>query len=428
MSHKYTKKDFLTIPNALSLFRLCLVPLLIWVYCVPKEYIAAVCIIALSALTDIVDGKIARKFNMVSDVGKALDPLADKITQGALIFCLATRYSKIWYLVGLFIFKELFQLFLAYLTFHFTGSVNSAKWYGKACTVVLDTSMAFLVIAPNPPSWLVNALLILCGLCLAAALVLYTAFFFDILKSTSLWLNHQKAWTRAFRIFVLCAWAGVILFCILNRDKFSVDGVVRFSPGNLFFAAVVLWLLFALKSLSIVMYNGILYAASGLLFPLPVAILVNIAGTAIMVSLPYFIAGKYGQPAIDAFIHRHPKISALRDVQKKNDFFLVLFVRLTSFLPCDLVSMYFGAVKMPYPKYLLACILGMLPPAITFPILGTNVSNPGSPAFLIAAGVELLFVLVSLIVSLVFRKGQKKKEGTPDHENSEQNKGEETNA
>ena len=99
MSHKYTKKDFLTIPNALSLFRLCLVPLLIWVYCVPKEYIAAVCIIALSALTDIVDGKIARKFNMVSDVGKALDPLADKITQGALIFCLATRYSKIWYLV-----------------------------------------------------------------------------------------------------------------------------------------------------------------------------------------------------------------------------------------------------------------------------------------------------------------------------------------
>ena len=61
VSHKYTKKDFLTIPNALSLFRLCLVPLLIWVYCVPKEYIAAVCIIALSALTDIVDGKIARK-------------------------------------------------------------------------------------------------------------------------------------------------------------------------------------------------------------------------------------------------------------------------------------------------------------------------------------------------------------------------------
>ena len=176
------------------------------------------------------------------------------------------------------------------------------------------------------------------------------------------------------------------------------------------------------------MYNGILYAASGLLFPLPVAILVNIAGTAIMVSLPYFIAGKYGQPAIDAFIHRHPRVSALRDIQKKNDFFLVLFVRLTSLLPCDLVSMYFGAVKMPYPKYLLACILGMLPPAITFPVLGTNVTNSGSPAFLIAAGVELLFMLVSLIVSLVFRKGQKKKEGTSDHENSEQNKGEETNA
>ncbi len=175
------------------------------------------------------------------------------------------------------------------------------------------------------------------------------------------------------------------------------------------------------------MYNGILYAASGLIFPLPIALLVNIVGTVIMVSIPYFIARKCGQHTVDSFVKRYPRISALRDIQEKNNFFLVLFVRLTSLLPCDLVSMYFGAMKMPYPKYLLACILGMLPPVVTFPILGTNVSNPGSPAFLIAAGVELLFMLVSLIISLVFRKKQKKKENALDTENPEQHKGEETN-
>lgn len=53
----------------------------------------AVAVLALSGITDILDGFIARRFGMVSDVGKILDPVADKLTQGAVILCLAFRYS-----------------------------------------------------------------------------------------------------------------------------------------------------------------------------------------------------------------------------------------------------------------------------------------------------------------------------------------------
>ena len=107
------KKDIFTIPNLLSLFRLLLIPVYITIYTnasgVSDYYLAAM-ILAVSCLTDLIDGKIARRFNMISTVGKILDPLADKLTQFSLIVCLSTKHSVLWYLVALFIVKESFQL------------------------------------------------------------------------------------------------------------------------------------------------------------------------------------------------------------------------------------------------------------------------------------------------------------------------------
>lgn len=88
--NKILKKDqILTIPNFLSLVRLLLIPLIIWLYCTAEYRMISVAVIILSGLTDIADGIIARKFHMVSDFGKMLDPIADKMTQGAILLCLA---------------------------------------------------------------------------------------------------------------------------------------------------------------------------------------------------------------------------------------------------------------------------------------------------------------------------------------------------
>ena len=85
-------KRIFTIPNLLSVFRLVLIPIFVWTYCVRRGYLVTAGILLLSGLTDIADGFIARRFHMVSALGMALDPIADKLTQAAMLFCLVTRF------------------------------------------------------------------------------------------------------------------------------------------------------------------------------------------------------------------------------------------------------------------------------------------------------------------------------------------------
>ena len=128
MQRKYLKKEnILTIPNLLSLIRILLIPFIIWLYCAQKAYLCTIIVIALSGFTDIIDGIIARKFNMVSDVGKVLDPVADKLTQATLVICLTARYPWMWALLALFAVKECLMLLWGYLTLKITDTINIAK-------------------------------------------------------------------------------------------------------------------------------------------------------------------------------------------------------------------------------------------------------------------------------------------------------------
>ena len=86
MHKMFEKKNLVTIPNMLSVLRMCMIGAIVWLYCFEQNYYAAISVLLLSGATDIADGFIARKFGMVSDFGKALDPLADKLTQIAVLF------------------------------------------------------------------------------------------------------------------------------------------------------------------------------------------------------------------------------------------------------------------------------------------------------------------------------------------------------
>lgn len=107
---KVTKKDLKTVPNILSYIRILLVPLFAWLYLTANTdkqfYLAAVVLLA-SGLTDLADGFIARKFNMITDIGKVLDPAADKLTQLTVAICLCIRIPEMTLLLAVFIIKEL---------------------------------------------------------------------------------------------------------------------------------------------------------------------------------------------------------------------------------------------------------------------------------------------------------------------------------
>ena len=160
---KNWKKDILTIPNLLSLFRLILIPVYMVIYLNATEmrdYITAAVILAVSCLTDLIDGKIARKFNMISTVGKILDPLADKATQFTLIICLSVKYPVLWNLVILFVVKESFQLIAGLITLRKGRMLTGALITGKVCTTILFVSLIVLILIPEIGKSVVNVITI----------------------------------------------------------------------------------------------------------------------------------------------------------------------------------------------------------------------------------------------------------------------------
>ena len=153
------KKEIWTIPNILSLFRLVLIPVYVVIYLNARDnmdYYLAAGILAVSCLTDLIDGKIARHFNMISTLGKILDPLADKATQFSLIVCLSMKYPILLYLVALFVVKESFQLIAGSINLTKGKMLKGALISGKICTTVLFVSLIIMVMLPNLPDKIIS--------------------------------------------------------------------------------------------------------------------------------------------------------------------------------------------------------------------------------------------------------------------------------
>ena len=182
--HRLFKRDQIcTIPNLLSLVRLLMIPMIIWLYCEKEDYVAAAVMIVLSGLTDIADGIIARKFHLVSDLGKILDPVADKLTQAALIFCLIAKYDWMQWLFLLFAIKEITMGISGLLVIRKKDVVNSSQWFGKLATVVLYAVMFILFLFPNTPAETANLMILICAAVLLLAFTKYLRFHISLLRN-----------------------------------------------------------------------------------------------------------------------------------------------------------------------------------------------------------------------------------------------------
>lgn len=152
MYAKNWKKEIWSIPNLLSLFRILLIPVYMSIYLNAegtKDYATAGVILAASCLTDLADGQIARRFNMITNLGKVLDPLADKLTQLSLFLCLSSRHRMLKYLLVIFLIKEFWQLFVMITTLRRGKALSGALMSGKICTTVLFTSLGLMFMFPG---------------------------------------------------------------------------------------------------------------------------------------------------------------------------------------------------------------------------------------------------------------------------------------
>ena len=151
------KEDLINIPNVLCYIRILLVPFFVYLF-LKEYYWQSALVIVVATATDVIDGWIARHFNMITDWGKFIDPLADKLMQFAMLIMAIFKTPWVWILVGLFFVKEVIMLIVGLYIYHLGDNLNGAMWCGKLCTVILDGSL--LLIIGLPINMLVDELII----------------------------------------------------------------------------------------------------------------------------------------------------------------------------------------------------------------------------------------------------------------------------
>ena len=145
MSFKQYIRHNLTVPNVLTAIRILIIPPMARLL-LKQNYIASGALLLLSALSDLFDGFIARKFDQITDLGKILDPIADKLTLIAVVMCMSVLYpDTLMFIIVLFV-KEILMLCGGAFLLRMKIKPPAARWYGKVSTTIFYTSIITLVV------------------------------------------------------------------------------------------------------------------------------------------------------------------------------------------------------------------------------------------------------------------------------------------
>ena len=165
-------EEYFSIPNIMGYFRIILALLYVWMFYKTLEgapYWPVIVIIVVSGLTDLLDGKIARRFNMVTDWGKMIDPIADKITIGAIILSLVFKYKIILPMILLYIVKEGYMAIAGMMLMKRGHKIEGAKFYGKVCTFATYVILIAILLVPS-----MNDALVMVLVAVNMAIMVYT--------------------------------------------------------------------------------------------------------------------------------------------------------------------------------------------------------------------------------------------------------------
>lgn len=176
-------KEIFSIPNILCYIRFILIGWFLCLY-LQDDYVMSAIVIGIGGFTDFLDGQIARRCNMITDLGKIIDPMADKAMQLAIAIALATRYPLMSLLLILFIVKEAFQGICCLIGLKKGKKLDGALWFGKVSTAVYYVLSVLLIAFSDLPLWIVNTFISITMFCLAYAFVMYAITFYQMLKDT----------------------------------------------------------------------------------------------------------------------------------------------------------------------------------------------------------------------------------------------------
>ena len=179
-------KNLWTVPNILSIARIVLAFLIMFIYLFidfESKTIVIASLIVISALTDFFDGQIARRFNMISEIGKILDPFADKLTQLILLICLIIKHKWILLICALFVIRELVISITAFIAVRKEKKNEGAKIYGKVNTAYFYFSMLLIFLFPTMKWYFLFLLSASCVACMFVTFIFYMKYYGRIIKS-----------------------------------------------------------------------------------------------------------------------------------------------------------------------------------------------------------------------------------------------------
>lgn len=171
MRTDYTNK-IITLPNLLSALRIALIPILAVTFLDNRPYLTAL-ILLLSGLTDIADGFIARRYNMTSNLGKVLDPIADKLTVGVIFICMINKFPTTALLLALLIFKEVLVGFTGLLVVKYCSKVFGAQWHGKIAGFSMYSLIFIHLLWQDIPADATAVSVFICSCVMILSLILY---------------------------------------------------------------------------------------------------------------------------------------------------------------------------------------------------------------------------------------------------------------
>lgn len=194
----------------------------------------------------------------------------------------------------------------------------------------------------------------------------------------------------------------IIYFC--SGEPVTIEEILDYAPENHLLAALFLIFFYTVKSLAVFFPIIVLYIAGGCMFDAPIALLVNTIGFTCGILLEYFIGRVSGRSAADRLLAKHPRAAVYLGAKHENDFFVSFFLRIISLLPCDLVSLYLGAINVPLYKFLLGSLAGALPGLAAATLVGTSITDPASPVFIVSVILTVLLTLFSGAGYIIFIK------------------------
>lgn len=169
-----SRNKIFTVPNILSFCRLAMIPLIVYCYIWLENSLLTAGLLLFSGITDVADGIIARTFNMVSELGKALDPIADKLTQAVVLVCFISKFPYVLAAVVVFAVKEILNGLGNLRLMRSTGKVHGALWHGKISTALLYIVMFIHLVWYTIPPTLSYILISLCIAVMLLSSLLYT--------------------------------------------------------------------------------------------------------------------------------------------------------------------------------------------------------------------------------------------------------------